>query len=150
MELVIVVVIIGIIAAIAIPRLNRGSGSAGESALSANLGVLRAAIEYYRAEHNAYPTCVALPGGETTIMLQLTQYTDDAGNVSKTRDVRYRYGPYVQSIPPLTVTFRKGYTKIATADGARVAWIYDPSTGEISANTDGVKDSSGTKLYGDY
>jgi general secretion pathway protein G len=150
MELVIVVVIIGIIAAIAIPRLNRGSGSAGESALAANLSALRAAIEYYRAEHHVYPTCNPLPGGETTIMLQLTQYSDDAGNVSKTRDTRYRYGPYIQAIPPMTVTYLKGSTKISATDGPRVAWLYDPTTGTISANTAGIKDSSGTKLYSDY
>ena len=53
LELVIVVVIIGVISAIAIPRMTRGASNAGATALRANLAVLRNAIEIYRAEHQA-------------------------------------------------------------------------------------------------
>ena len=51
-ELVVVIVIIGIVAAIAIPRFSKASQNAGESALRANLKMLRDAIEQYGIEHN--------------------------------------------------------------------------------------------------
>ena len=47
-----VIVILGIIAAIAIPRLSRGSDGAAEGALKRDLQVLRGALELYRAEHD--------------------------------------------------------------------------------------------------
>jgi type II secretory pathway pseudopilin PulG len=142
-ELVIVVVIIGIIAAIAIPRLSRGSAGAADSAVSANLAVLRKAIELYQAEHGTLPSA-------TSIAAQLTEYTDDSGATSATKTGAYIYGPYVRSIPPLPVGAKKGKTGIAAADGATVGWIYDESTGKISANTGTTEvDARGIK-YSDY
>ena len=56
-ELVIVVVIIGIIGAIAIPRMSRGAKGAADSAVTANLTVLRNALDLYSTEHvGVYPT----------------------------------------------------------------------------------------------
>jgi prepilin-type N-terminal cleavage/methylation domain-containing protein len=149
-ELVIVVVVIGIIAAIAIPRMSAGSVGAAESAYSGNLALLRQAIELYHVDHNAFPTCDSLPGGRTTIMAQLTQFTDAAGNVSATRSASHVYGPYLRAIPPVTVGRRKGATRIAPIEGPGAGWIYDPATGAIVGNTESTKDSSGTKLYSDY
>ena len=50
-ELVIVVVIIGVVAAIALPRMSHGARSAGANALKANLSAFRSAFERYKAEH---------------------------------------------------------------------------------------------------
>ena len=50
-ELVMVMVIIGAISAIAIPRLTRGASRSGAVALKADLAMFRKAIELYRAEH---------------------------------------------------------------------------------------------------
>ena len=50
-ELVTVVLIIVLIAAVAIPRLIRGSRTAGAAALKRDLAALRTAIELYAAEH---------------------------------------------------------------------------------------------------
>ena len=46
-ELVVVVVILGIVSAIAIPRLSRGSEGASEAALIGDLAVMRRAIDMY-------------------------------------------------------------------------------------------------------
>jgi len=51
-ELVIVIVIIGIVAAIAVPRISKSATKADESALVANLKIIRHAIDKYAAEHN--------------------------------------------------------------------------------------------------
>jgi prepilin-type N-terminal cleavage/methylation domain-containing protein len=140
-ELVIVVVIIGIIAAIAIPRMSRGATGANESNLTANLRVLRNAVDLFQTEHEGtYPAAA-------TIDTQLTQYTDIGGTVSATKDTTHVYGPYIRSIPPLPVGAKKGKFGIAAADGASVGWIYDATTGTIKANcVDAEVDSKGVKF----
>ena len=44
------------------------------------------------------------------------------------------YGPYIRTIPPLPIGYRKGNTGIDTADGADVGWIYAPLRGIIRPN----------------
>ena len=143
-ELVIVVVIIGIIGAIAIPRMSRGAEGANDSALTANLTVLRNAIDLYATEHGGtYPVV-------GTIANQLTQYTDINGNVSATKTGAYIYGPYLRSVPALPVGARKTSTNIAASDAAGVGWIYDASTGSITANTTISETDASGKLYSSY
>ncbi|MGP1272665.1 MAG: prepilin-type N-terminal cleavage/methylation domain-containing protein [Phycisphaerales bacterium] len=128
-ELVIVVVILGIIGAIAIPRMSRGSEGAAESALKANLAALRGAIELYAAEHQgAYPTVADFSD-------QLLLYTDPTGATSATKTGDFVYGPYLRAIPPLPVGDNQGNTGVAAADATGVGWIYNETTGAISANT---------------
>jgi type II secretory pathway pseudopilin PulG len=147
---VIVLVIIGLIAAIAVPRLSRGAG-AGSAALQSNLQSLRKAIELYRVEHGgAYPTCVEGAGNKTTIMFQLTQYTDAAGNYAATRSATHRVGPYLRQIPKLGVTDRRDRGKINTTDAGGVGWIYDPATGDIRANTVVTATDNNGRLYSSY
>src|SRR3954467_616191 len=78
-ELVIVVVIIGIIAAIAIPRMSRGTAAAGDSALGGHLSVLRNPTALFATEHSGkFPETIGTAGTDT-IDKQLTMYTDDQG-----------------------------------------------------------------------
>ena len=128
LEVVIVVAIIAILAAIGIPRMSRGSRGAGDSALKANLAVLRNAIDLYAAEHQgSYPT-------QSGVADQLTKATNDAGTTGTSKSDGYIYGPYLRKIPPLPVGDNKGNTGISSADGNGVGWIYTAGTGEITAN----------------
>lgn len=133
-ELVIVVVIIGIIGAIAIPRMSRGAAGAADSALVADLAVLRNAIDLYQAEHGGqYPTLANFEN-------QLTQFSNDtATTVQATKDAANGviYGPYLRSIPSLKVgTTNKGENGLTDTPGtADKGWVYDEDTGEIKANT---------------
>lgn len=132
LEVVIVVAIIAILAAIGIPRMSRGSRGAGDSALKANLAILRNAVDLYAAEHQgSYPS-------ESSIEEQLTQYTDSSGTTSESKTGSYIYGPYVRSIPTLPVGDYKGNTGIdAESDAsATTAWVYDGDTGSITAYCD--------------
>ncbi len=142
-ELVIVVVIIGIIGAIAIPRMSRGAKGAADSALAGNLAVLRNAIDLYTTEHGGVTPAAG------TIVTQLTQYTSEAGVVSATKDTTHIFGPYLRSVPALPVGAKKGSTGIAAADGAGVGWIYNATTGAITANTTTETDERGV-LYNTY
>ncbi len=58
-ELVIVVVIVGTIAAIAVPRLSRAVNSTQEKAVAHDLHQLIEAAERYKAEHGGYPPLAA-------------------------------------------------------------------------------------------
>jgi prepilin-type N-terminal cleavage/methylation domain-containing protein len=144
-ELVIVVVIIGIIAAIAIPRMSRGAAAAGDSALSGNLAILRNAIDLYHTEHGGtdadYPKVA-------TFEAQMTTYTNLAGATNPTKTTEYIFGPYLRSIPPLPVGAKKGLTAVAASNGPTVAWVYDETTGRIYA---GATESDATgKPYSSY
>lgn len=144
-ELVIVVVIIGIIAAIAIPRMSRGASGAGDAALSGNLTILRNALDLYHTEHGGTDTdwpAVA------TFEAQLTTYTDATGAANATKTTSFIYGPYIRSIPTLPVGAKKGTSKVAAANAADVAWVYNATTGAIVAGAT-ESDASG-KAYNLY
>jgi len=142
-ELVIVVVIIGIIAAIAIPRMSRGAAGAADGALTANLAVLRNAIELFHAEHGKFPDADKIED-------QLKGYTNLNGDIGTLGDGTSIYGPYIREIPPLPVGAKKGSKGIAAADGAGVGWIYTAATGQIRANTTASEKDVNGKLYSDY
>lgn len=143
-ELVIVVVIIGIIAAIAIPRMSRGAQGANDSSLVGNLAILRKAIDLYAAEHNG-----TFPTDSSTIATQLTQYTDASGTVSATKTATCIYGPYIKSIPILTVGANRGQSAFVAAQGGSTAgWVY--ASGNVSANCPAAEvDAAGVK-YNTY
>lgn len=129
-ELVIVVVILGIIGAIAIPRMSRGAKGAADSALVSDLAVLRNAIDLFATEHGGtYPPVL-------NIVAALTTFSDVQGTAfSPTKDATYYFGPYLRAIPELPVGANKGNTGIAAASGPGVGWIYNETTGTITANT---------------
>jgi prepilin-type N-terminal cleavage/methylation domain-containing protein len=135
-ELIIVIVIIGIIGAIAIPRMSRGAAGAADSAVTANLAILRNAIDLYHTEHGGqYPTFANIVG-------QLTTYTDDNGNVNAERTSVFIFGPYLRAIPSLPVGPNKGSTTITDSAGtAGFGWVYNEATGEIRANTGTLTDA---------
>jgi prepilin-type N-terminal cleavage/methylation domain-containing protein len=148
-ELVIVVVIIAIIGAIAIPRMSRGAAGASDSALVGDVAVLRNAVDLYATEHGG-----TFPGG-TTVVDQLTSFTDAAGAVSATKDATHIFGPYLRKLPPLPVGTNKGETAIANGATATLgatgsAWFYDPATGEIKANLAATEKDTSNKSYSDY
>lgn len=142
-ELVIVVVIIGIIGAIAIPRMSRGAEGASDSAVTANLAVLRNALDLFVTEHEGtYPAAADVEDA-------LLQYSNLAGDDFGAKSATRIYGPYLRAIPPLPVGARKGGTSIAAADAAGVGWLYNSAAGTITTNTTTETDAAGT-LYTAY
>ena len=150
-ELVIVVVILGIIAAIAIPRISSGSKNAGESALRANLATLRNSIDWYYGEHYATFPGVKAAGGANgeagtveALVSQLTMYSKADGTVSADKDPAFPYGPYIRGeFPNLpvgtnagesTVTVLDQITPLASTPADGKGWVYNLATGQIIAN----------------
>ena len=149
-ELVIVVVIIGIIGAIAVPRMSRGAKGAADSALEADLRVMRDAIELFAVEHNGvYPDYMNMP----ELLLDYSNVRADS--VSSTKDTTHIYGPYLRAAPKLPVGANKGESAFtntppgATAE-AGSGWYYNQATGEVRANcADAETDDAGV-AYNTY
>lgn len=129
-ELVIVIIILGVISAIAVPRMIRAGEGADVTSLKADLQVMRGAIEMYRYEHAAFPTAAEFTD-------QMTLETNAAG----TPTVGGGYGPYLFKVPPCKTGAHKDEAGVkgisgapAAEDAGVVGWLYDEDTGNIWAN----------------
>lgn len=158
-EGVIVLVILGTIAAVAIPRMTRAGQSAAENTLAGDMAVWRNALELYQRDHNG-----VYPKNSATLADQLMLYTDAAGEVSPNKDGSHIFGPYLRSVPPLPVSDPDdgasvpiGSTRIGPIliGGAPTrfipngyGWLYD-GAGNVYPNTGSLTDFSG-KLYNSY
>jgi prepilin-type N-terminal cleavage/methylation domain-containing protein len=145
-ELVIVIVIIGIIAAIAVPRLASTTEHAQNQALQGTLRTVRAAIDLYQAEHGRYPgynPANGLPSGQWFVN-QLTLYSNAAGQTSKTFGAPFIYGPYLR-LPFPTNPFNElaNVKVIASKPGSLTlgssGWVAILSTGEFDINGAGCE-----------
>jgi prepilin-type N-terminal cleavage/methylation domain-containing protein len=158
-ELIIVIVILGIIAAISIPRISSGSRNESESVLRANLTDLRNAIDWYYSEHhNTFPAQAGdgtnAADSEGAFINQLTMYSDATGTVSSAKDPLFPFGPYVRgSFPALPIGDNKGMATVAMVNQAGPltatpsngkGWVYNTQTGEIIANSDNTANDGTT------
>ena len=143
-EILIVVIILGILASIIIGLFGNTSKDANSGALKDNLRAIRSAIQVYNAQHGRYPA-------QATFESQMTQYTNSAGATSATRTGNYIYGPYILSLPPLSVGPDKGATGVTTLTyAAGFGWGYDAISGQFRANCpDADKDDAGVS-YNTY
>ena len=142
-EILIVVIILGILAAIVIPQFTNASKEAKHSSLVTQVQSMRSQIALFKLQHNDYlPGSSPLNGGFTsaTFWDQMTQFSDVTGAVSTAKSATYDKGPYMQSKPknPLcpgdataasTVVVAGAITDGVPADSASVVgFIYDYGT----------------------
>ena len=151
-ELVMVVTIIGIVAAIAVPRMSNASASANANALQMTLTNVRKAIDCYYAEHSKYPgydpTTEAANGAE--FVKQLLMYSDAKGRTQATYGGGYVYGPYLRAPFPTnptnslkTVHVKANPGAANPADGS-VGWVAVLSNGDFGISaTDAALDNVG-------
>ncbi len=132
-EILIVVVILGILAAIVIPQFTNASQEAKESALVSDLQTVRSQIELYKIQHN---DAIPVPESGGATWNKMTTYTDVGGTASDTKDATYCYGPYLQKLP--TNQFNnKNTIEVGTgeaAGGTTYGWYLNSSTGVFQAN----------------
>lgn len=157
-ELLIVVIIIAILAAIAIPQFSNSSGDAQESALDANLSTVRSAIELYRVQHNnVYPGVALSTGGPAACTAaggvlgtgavntaaafenQLTGYSNAAGQTCSVPAAGFLFGPYLRAIPNETIgnnnTVNMDLAVGAAAPAAGgTGWRFNTITGRFIIN----------------
>ena len=121
-EILIVVVILGILAAIVIPQFTNASVEAKESSIVSNLQSVRSQIELFKINHDdLYPGQTRAADGTITtgtaadFVNALTGFTDENGNYQATKDATYRFGKYMQKMPdnPFSTT---ASTTVTVAD----------------------------------
>jgi general secretion pathway protein G len=151
-----VIIILGILAALAIPQFSTTTEEAKEATLKTSLANWRRVIQRYYHEHDStYPGAVLGDGSgtptanpaqsETVNRRQLKKYTKKTGEVSDTLDrVNYPYGPYFEKLPEnpmngmrLVKVVGTGAPIEADAIDGTTGWVYNKVTGEIRGNTTG-------------
>ncbi len=105
-ELIIVIIILGILAALAMPQFVTSTDDAKAATVAANLAIMRNAIQLYYHQHNStYPGEVSETDGSTladaaamatAFEEQLTSFSNVDGIVGTDRST-YPYGPYLQN-----------------------------------------------------
>jgi prepilin-type N-terminal cleavage/methylation domain-containing protein len=142
-ELVMVVAIIGIIAAIAVPRLASASERARQRQVEANAAILQRAVDLYAAEH-AERTPAHRPDGSVSddaleFIRRLMGKTSDTGALSPTG----LFGPYLKSWPRNPYTICR-LIRIDGPDGAKnCAWRFHSASGRITPDHTGILEPCG-------
>ncbi|MBI9017445.1 MAG: prepilin-type N-terminal cleavage/methylation domain-containing protein [Phycisphaerae bacterium] len=154
-EILIVVIIIGILAAIVIPQFSSAAMESQEAMMMENLRVMRTQISIYRAQHDGMaPGYKGANLSEQNFIDQLTKFTDQNGNVDESKSDVFRYGPYLSVIPENPLTKASAVQVIQNADdmpaeptgGNEIGWIYKAAEIDFRANSVG-NDLSGESYY---
>lgn len=160
-ELIIVLLLIGILSALVIPRYTNASDMAAETALKRNLSEVRTAIQVYRSQHNnsqpGYPLGnTASTPTEGVFIGQITRPTAMNGSIGTVRSDVYYLGPYLLNVPINTITGTSRALVVGNEESmpsealpdSMYGWIYKPATMEFRANAVG-SDGNGVSYY-DY
>jgi prepilin-type N-terminal cleavage/methylation domain-containing protein len=131
-ELLIVVLILAILAAVVIPQFAGMSLESKESALVSNLNTVRQAISLYRIQHDeTYP-------GQTDwnqLLTQLSTGTEEDGSSGSS------FGPYLMTKFPDNPIAMNDQGKLVSDMSAGPSdsqgYAYNPDTGELRANLSG-------------
>jgi general secretion pathway protein G len=161
-EILLVVVILGILAAVVIPTFASCTSAAKDSALAQDLAMIKRMMLVYKAQHlEAAP---GYPDGdrsqaptEEAFLAQTTTASDAHGATAAIGTVGYKYGPYMERIPanPYVDTALQRSILVlgdnedfpAEPDNQH-GWICKPATQEVRAGNTGA-DESGKRYY-DY
>lgn len=166
-ELLIVVIILALLAAIVVPQFASSTEDAKVASLDTTLSNMRAAIDLYYQQHGSYPgsttaistfACAGTAGtGDAgvgnealTFQDQLSMYTAANGMACSTKDANHKFGPYLKkrTLPSNPVTGNSAFVVSIVGDlnmngdGVNLGWKYDNATGKFIAN-DTTLDSAG-------
>ena len=119
-EMVVVILILGILSAIVVPQFTNASDGDRQSALHEQMRTVRAAIEFYKAQHHD-----ALPDLGNSWKPLLIQTDIDGGTSGKPL-----FGPYLLREPINPIT---GGGKISASPGVGTDWNWDSYAGTVSA-----------------
>ena len=158
-EILIVVLILGILAAIVLPRFSNASAIARASMLADDLRIIRMQFVVYKSQHLDVPA--GYPDGDPTaapteaaLISHMTQASNIYGETADPGTPGYDYGPYLREVPENPVNGKTtvqiipdGQPFPAGADDSH-AWIYKPSTMEFRADSPGADEDG--DAYFDY
>lgn len=157
-ELIIVIIILGVLASLAIPSFVSATSDAEEATLREDIAVFREAISRYYHQHGS-----DLPGAKKTdgsgndanglpavtaaFLDQMTLYTDKTGETSATLDrANFPLGPYFHKGIPTNPLSGLSTVRILIGSSSAIAssdikdtdgWVFVTKTGEIRADSTG-------------
>jgi general secretion pathway protein G len=136
-EILIVVIILGILAAIVIPQFTEASNDARESALASDLQTVRSQIELYKVQHLEKLPHLDENGDADNDNFddRMTGRTDQDGTINASG----AFGPYLQKMPTNPFVSANGdQVSFGTDDPApgngNTGWYYNTDSGKFSAN----------------
>jgi len=158
-EILIVVVLLAVLAAIVLPSISRGTTIAKESALATDLGLLRRFVLIYASQH--MEVAPGYPNGDSTAVPTLAAFIDQAmlssrasGQTAGVGTAGFPYGPYLSRIPAnpfngleTVQMLANGQAFPAVADNSH-GWVCKPETGEIRCDNTGS--TANGRLYYDF
>ena len=124
-EIIVVVVMVAILAALVVPRFGQASTDPDLAALAATLQTIRSQLQYYNIQHNgAWPS---LENWEQQMLgtTKPNSALSDKGSC----------GPYLLQVPANPLD---GSRKISPALDGNGGWMYDQDTGHFMSNDPGV------------
>ena len=126
-EILIVVVILGILAAIVIPQFTNASDEAKTSSVASDLQTIRSQIELYKIQHNNN-----LPGTQQSVSFEnaMTNKTD----VDGTLNASGLYGAYLQSVPINPWNNKSTVETSGTVGDGSSGWNFNTTTGLFVAD----------------
>ena len=131
-EILIVVIILGILAAIVIPQFTQASSEARISNLMTNLQTIRSQLLLYKTQHmENYP--------DADFEDQMTKYSNIYGATVDTPDTDHPFGPYLQTIPDNPISGKddlriETVPFVAPLVGADGGWWFNNTTGQFKAD----------------
>ena len=138
-EILIVVIILGILAAIVIPQFTSASTDARKNSLTSQLQTIRSQIELYKLQHND-----TLPNFTDNGWDQMTSQSDVSGDTAAATPNK-DFGPYLQQAPVNSLN-QLSAVHVVNADpaggNAGSGFIINTTNGKIWATN-----QDATKLY---
>ncbi len=156
-EILIVVVILGILAAVVIPTIANNTLSAKDSVLAVDLQLLRRVILVYKSQH--LEVGPGYPNGDTTqapteqaFIDQATMASNTNGQTAAIGTPGFIRGPYLMKIPAnpfnglnTVEILANAQAFPANADNSH-GWVYKPATSEIRVDNTGTN-NNGVRYY---
>lgn len=158
-EILIVVVIMGILAAIVVPQFSQSSDDARFTSTVQNLQSLRGQIDLFRNQHEGrFPGTPAGAAPDVVFVEQMTLPTNELGGRSANPnqgfgDPLFQYGPYIHNqFPANPFNGSRLVTSVVTlpavAPGGDLptdpGWIYETASGRIRINRIGTTPDGAT------
>ena len=128
-EVLIVVILLGILAAIVIPQFTQASGQAQTNALASDLQTVRSQIQLFKVQH-----LDNFPG--TNIDTILTSRSNQLGTIGTDANL-FPLGPYLQKFPNNAYQNSNAVKTTGSAGSGTEGWWYDSGSGSFSPNDSG-------------
>jgi len=158
-EILIVVIILGILAAMILPKFSNATAAARASMLADDLRILRTQIGVFKAQHIG--VAPGYPGGDTnaapteaTLIAHMTLASNPRCETAPLGTAGYDYGSYFTEMPMNPLNEKRTVQIVGDAEAMPTegddshGWIYQPATLLFKADSPGTDEAG--KAYIDY